>query len=219
MVHGGTRWIHAGKACKQLGVTRRTLVRWADIGWIVTIRPPGVRQRRLYDLASITKDAAVEPELDGDSASAVIYVRTSTHKQKTSLRGQEEEIRRAYKLGPAVRVVSDVGSGINFKRRGLLQILELVFARRLQDLYVTHRDRLARIAFDLLQHVLRKHGAKIHVVSSDTDTEPCATKDLSDDIISIITVFGARLHGACSHKGRRRTEKEEGAPVAEEAGR
>ena len=56
---------------------------------------------------------------------------------------------------------------------------------------IAYTDRLCRFAYELLEHIFKKHGVQIIV---ETDGHDAPERELEDDVISIITVFGARLH-------------------------
>ena len=133
-----------------------------------------------------------------------IYARVSTRKQLDDLQSQIRTLTTKY---PDHVVFSDCASGLNFKRKGLLSLLQLSFEGRLRLVRIAHRDRLCRFAFDLLEYVFLKHGAKIYVEASDLPSS--AESELAEDVLAVITVFGARLHGARS-AGRRRKPTQEG---------
>ena len=82
----------------------------------------------------------------------IVYARVSSRKQLGDL---ERQITLLEKSRPGYRVVSDIGSGINFKRRGLLHVLDLAISGRLDELVVAHRDRLMRFGFELIEHILK----------------------------------------------------------------
>ena len=100
---------------------------------------------------------------------------------------------------PTHKVVKDVGSGLNFKHKGFLQILELCLAGKVQEVCVTHKDSLCRFAYDLLKHIFKRGDTRICVDSQDQSANESTSSDvnqseLAEDIISIITVFGAKLY-------------------------
>ena len=144
-----------------------------------------------------------------------VYARVSTRKQLDDLERQLSVLRTAH---PGAREFSDCASGLNFKRKGLKALLQLAFEGRLRYVHVAHKDRLCRFAYDLIEHVLSKHGAQIVVDSQDQHSTSCE-QDLADDVLAVCAVFGARLHGRRSGQGRKRKrpeqqEGEEGAIVA-----
>ena len=147
----------------------------------------------------------------GSGRLKAIYARVSTRKQLDDLESQIARLKARY---PDHAVFSDCASGLNFKRKGLLSLLQLAFAGRLQLVRVAHRDRLCRFAFDLLEHVFREHGAAILVESCDLPAS--AERELAEDVLAVVTVFGARLHGARRAGRRRRALATDGG--GEEAG-
>ena len=205
MAIAGTDWVTSAEACRRLGVERRTLIRWADEGHIRVLRL-GTGNRK-FDVASVLPErASLAPETEDAVIPPVdaIYARVSTRKQKTYLDNQVADLKAKY---PDHEVFTDVCSGINFRRKGLKALLELAFAGRLRVVRVAHRDRLCRFAFDLIEWLLERNGAKIIVEANDADTPE---RELADDVLSIITVFGARLYGSRSKRGGKRKRAEEG---------
>jgi putative resolvase len=193
-------YVKAAEAEKLWGVEHRTLFRLARSGQIPYLRPGG-KGHWLFDssVLSSTKAAVSESEV----SIKAIYARVSTRKQLPNLKTQIQELEEKY---PDHVVFSDCASGLNFKRKGLQSLLQLAFERRLQVVRVAHRDRLCRFAYDLIEHILQIHGAKI-VVDADYMQTPTAERELADDIISIITVFGARLHGSRSGAARKKARQ------------
>jgi len=188
-------------ASQTLGVNRRTLSNWADSGRIKFIRPGGENGKRLYDISGIitpTDDTTSNHPVD------VIYGRVSTRKQLPNLERQITDLQSKYS---GCTIIRDCASGLNFKRKGLKTILELAFEKRLRTVYIAHRDRLCRFAYDFIEFILGLHGAKI-VVDANTE-DPTAEQDLADDILSFITVYGARLYGKRSGSGRKRKRSNE----------
>jgi predicted site-specific integrase-resolvase len=95
---------------------------------------------------------------------------------------------------PDFEVVKDIASGINFKRRGLISILDHVFAGNVSTIVVAHRDRLTRFGFELFQYVFNKFNVSLEVLSDNDIEEP--STELAKDLLSIITVFTARYYGS-----------------------
>jgi len=167
------------KACKELGVTANALRRWANDGQIRYIRNPA--GQRLYDVESFVRGS--RPKV------GVVYARVSSAKQRDDLGRQVEYLKQRY---PRHEVVEDVGSGLNFKRKGLISLLERAHSGDIQEVVVAHRDRLCRFGFDLLVFVLGQNGCKI-VVLDDTRSSP--QQELVTDLLNIVHVFSCRLHG------------------------
>jgi predicted site-specific integrase-resolvase len=109
------------------------------------------------------------------------------------LERQKDFFRHNY---PDHELVTDIGSGINWKRKGLQTILDKGLSGDISEVVVAHRDRLCRFAFDLIEGILEKKGVKLIVL--DRETEQSENKELADDILSIIHVY------SCRQMGRRR---------------
>ena len=195
-------YIKASEAERVVGVERRTLFRWAKSGRLPFTRQ-GRRGHWMFDRRVIYDLTGCGPPIEQPSVNSrntnyidAIYARVSTRKQLDDL--QSRTLTAKY---PNHVVFSDCASGLNFKRKGLLSLLQLAFEGRLRLVRVAHRDRLCRFAFDLLKYVFLKHGTKIHVEASDLPSS--AESELAEDVLAVITVFGACLYGARS-AGRRR---------------
>ena len=189
-------------------------------------------ERRAIEIAS-TQESINTAALNAPSAArGAIYARhqgaaaspcpgtVSTRKQAGDLERQIQYLRERH---PDVPVYSDIASGLNFHRRGLQRLLENALAGRVRTVYVAHRDRLCRFAprptslgrgalqpYDLIAFVLQRCGAHIVV---DSPAEAAASdwgneRDLAEDVLSVVTVFGARLYGGRSRGGGRKRRQQ-----------
>lgn len=195
-------------AAKALGVSQHTLTRWRRKG-LVKAHRFGEHGHWVFDVEEGSVDQTQQLSPNNERIS-IIYVRVSTRKQIPHLKNQIEILQQKY---PTHRVIKDVGSGLNFKRKGLLQILELSLAGQVREVCVTHKDRLCRFAYDLLEHIFKRNNTKIRVDAQDNENETSASNsnesELAEDILSIITVFGAKLHGARSGAVKRAKKEAE----------
>ena len=173
------RYVPSREASRILGVHPQTLRVWAREGRISYIRTEG-NQRR-YDVDSYIGNA--KPTI------TVCYCRVSSKKQSADLKRQVAFMRERY---PDAEIVSDVGSGLNFRRRGLLSILERVHQGDKLRVVVAYRDRLARFGTELIEALLGRNGGEL-LVLNQRDLSP--EEELTADLISILTVFGARVNG------------------------
>ena len=138
---------------------------------------------------------------DKDSPT-LAYARVSSRDQKADL-NRQKAILEAYCAANGWRfeIVSDLGSGMNYRKRGLQQVLEMILRRRIQRLVLTHKDGLLRFGADLVIALCEHQG--IDVVVINQGEQPSFEQELVRDVIEIITVFSARLYGARSHKTKR----------------
>ena len=173
------RYVPSREASRILGVHPQTLRTWAREGRIDYIRTEG-NQRR-YDVDSYI--GLSKPTV------TICYCRVSSKKQSEDLDRQIAFMRERY---PDAEVISDVGSGLNFRRKGLLAILERVHQGAKLRIVVAYRDRLARFGTELIETLLERNGGEL-VVLNQRDLSP--EEELTTDLLAILTVFGARVNG------------------------
>lgn len=176
-------YVKAAEYAKRFTVDPQTLRRWADAGKIQYRWSPG--GIRLYELPDNGKTSdQQQPE-----KKKVVYARVSSAKQKDDLQRQADFLLSKF---PGYQVVTDIGSGINWRRKGLLYLLDSADQGTLAEVVVASRDRLCRFAFELIEHVLRGRGVQLVVLES---ADQCAEQELSDDLLSIVQVFCCRRNG------------------------
>lgn len=183
-------YVNTKTACEALGVHPNTLRNWDQQGKIRVLRTPG--GHRLYDLSSLNQD----------QRSKIIYTRVSSKAQKDDLQKQIEYLRTRY---PNHELIQDIGSGLNFKRKGLRALLGRVLSGDVQEIVVAHKDRLCRFGFELLVFVAEHHNTKI-VVLSETQSSP--QEELVKDLLSIIHVFSCRLYGLRKYTNKIKKDKD-----------
>lgn len=133
------------------------------------------------------------------SGRTVVYARVSSHDQRDSLNGQVGRVTAwCSAQGVSVdEVVTEVGSGLNGKRRRLARLLA---DPAVGTIVVEHRDRLARFGVEHLEAALAAQGRRV-VVADDGETDD----DLARDMIDVLTSMCARLYGR--RGARNRAEK------------
>lgn len=165
---------------KRFGYHPKTLADWADAGKIEYIKSPGGHRRyRLSSLEGITSTV--------DSRIVVIYARVSTHSQKEDLQGQAKFLTDS-RTG---EVIKEIGSGMNFRRRKFLKLMERVANNEIAEIVVGHKDRLCRFGFEFVEWFCQLHGCKITVLGK---TELSPYQELMHDFMSIMHCFSSRLY-------------------------
>ena len=126
----------------------------------------------------------------------VCYARVSSSDQKADLQRQADRLKAfAINMGASdIEVVSEIGSGMNDKRRKLNQVLA---NPTVGTIIVEHRDRLACMNVGLIESALEASGRRLIVVD-DTELDD----DLARDMTEVLTSFCARLYGRKSAKQR-----------------
>lgn len=195
------------EAIKILGVSLRTLQRWDNAGKIRIVRTPGGR-RRVPE--SEMKKLLGEQEPIFVSRVLAIYARVSSHEQKAKgdLDRQVEQVRKRFdhRLFDDVMVITDVSSGLNDRRRGLLQLMRMARKREITDLAISYKDRLTRFGFNYLKTYFESYGVKIQVVN-DEGNKKSVYEELVEDLLSIVTSFSGKLYGIRSKKKEEVTSK------------
>ena len=177
-------YLPSRKAAERLGLHPQTLRRYARQGKIPYYRNAG--GQRLYNADAFLRGIA--------TPSVVCYCRVSSPKQRGDLQRQAAQMRDLY---PDAQVVTDVAGGLNWKRQGLLSILERLHRGDKLTLVVAHRDRLARFGFELIEWLVQQNGGSV-LVLNQPDASP--ESELTEDLLAILHTFSCRMHGLRRYK-------------------
>lgn len=185
-----------GKAAKELGVTVETLRAWEKAGKIKSERTQGNHRR--YELEEITGYANRNK---ANLKVTAIYARISTPSRKNDLDMQRQvlELFCASK-GWQYTIIEDIGSGLNYSKKGLLELIKLIENNQIERIVLNYKDRLLRFGSEIIYEMCKYHNIEI-VVINDTESETYE-EELVEDVLSVITVFSARLYGNGSHKNK-----------------
>lgn len=189
-------FISIGEASKLSGLNVQTLRKMVGLSQIKSYRTPsGQRRIDQQDLQKMCNNFVYdETKLKGERQN-FLYSRVSTKKQLDDLSRQAEYLRQpGYE---SYILIKDIGSGINFKRKGIQTILDACIQGNIGEVVVAHRDRLCRFAFDLIQAFIEKAGGKITVL--DNEEGMSENKELADDLMAIIHIFNCRQMGRRSY--------------------
>ncbi|MFC3883627.1 IS607 family transposase, partial [Bacillus songklensis] len=157
------------EARQLLGVSTRTIQNWDKDGKIQIVRTPGGRRR--IPLSEIER-------LQGNNRLSqrkiAIYARVSSNeqKQKGDLNRQIDFLKE--KIAPGfllVETISDVGSGLNDQRKGLLKLMKLAKKQEITDVAVRYKDRLTRFGYGYLEEYFNSHGVTIHILDDEETTK------------------------------------------------
>lgn len=184
-------YLSIGKMAEKLGVTEQTLRNWDKSG---KLKPAYVSESgyRYYSNEQLSKATGLF--FTGSSAKVVVgYCRVSTRKQSDNLDRQIDCVKQyCIAKGYQFKIISDIGSGINYSKRGLQDLLKSVMNNEVSKIVVMYKDRLIRFGFELIETICSYHNVEIEIIDSTEKTEQ---EELVEDLIQIITVFGARLSG------------------------
>lgn len=189
------------QACSYIGVGRTTMYRLIDQGHIKPFRSPGGHY--VFD-SEMLDDYLGKPK--AAARRTVCYCRVSTRKRKQDLERQIQvcELFCAGK-GWDFEVIEDIGSGMNFKKPGLVRLVRMLLKGEISRLIVTHKDRLLRFGVELIELICEENQTEFICINKSEERN--AQEELAEDILSIITVFSGRLYGSRSRKHKKIIEE------------
>ena len=198
---GGMK-VSIGQAAKELGVSIPTLRRWEAEGKIQAERTP--KGHRRYDLAQLH---GLKPyETSKTNRPTVCYARVSSHDQKENLVRQVALLETFCAAnGWTYEIVQDLGSGLNYNKRGLQQLIKRICSGTVGRLVLTNKDRLLRFGSELIFSLCEAYNTEV-VIINQGEQPLSLEEELAKDVLEIITVFSARLYGSRSHKNRKLVE-------------
>jgi len=193
-----SRFIKIGEAAKLLGVSVQTLRRWEREGELLPDRK-SVGGTRYYDIDRLFGLQNIETDI------TIAYARVSSNDQKDDLKRQTELLETYCTVkGWTFEVIQDLGSGMNYRKKGLKRLLNLIINRKIKRLVLTHKDRLLRFGAELVFALCQTR--QVEVVIINQGEELSFEEELAQDVLEIITVFSARLYGSRSHKNKKLVE-------------
>jgi predicted site-specific integrase-resolvase len=186
-------YVTSKEASKLLGLHPNTLRHYADNGTIETYRTKsGQRRYNVEAYLGLQKQS-----------STICYCRVSSPKQREDLKRQVQFMRELY---PEAEVIKDIGSGLNYKRKGLKTLLGRAMRGEQLEIVVAHKDRLARFGFELIEWIIQQSSGRI-VVLKQTNLSP--EQELTNDLLSILHVFSCRMHELRNYKKQVRQDLSE----------
>ena len=185
-----------GEAAKKLGVSISTLRRWEKEGRLVAERTSkGHRRYRLDQLMRVESS-------DASKRITLGYARVSSHDQKDDLMRQKEALQLfCAQRGWSFEIIEDLGSGMNYRKKGLIELLNRLLSGEIERLVLTHKDRLLRFGAELIFSICEIKRTEVVIINQSQETR--FEEELAKDVLEIITVFSARLYGARSKKNQR----------------
>lgn len=129
------------------------------------------------------------------------YCRVSSNKQRDDLQRQIENMELYLNnLNKPYEIISDIGSGINYSKKGLRELIKKITAGQVEKIVVLYKDRLLRFGYELVEYIANLYGCEIEVIDNTEKTEE---QELVEDLIQIVTVFSCRLQGKRANKARK----------------
>lgn len=184
-------YVNMRTAIEILGLSKKTLQNYDRDGKIETIRTSGNWRR--FNVKKYLKENNIK--VDEEKRKKIIYCRVSSYERKADLERQVLYLKTKYKEH---EIITDIGSGINFKRKGLKKIIDYAIRNKLEEIVVTYKDRLCRIGYELVEYILKTYSDTKIIIDKVTDHN--VNDIIVKDLIEIITVYSSKLHGVRSNK-------------------
>lgn len=189
--------IGINEAAKILGITPKTIRIWEKEGKIKSIRTKGGHRR--YNVSDLIGNKKSE-------RFTIAYARVSTSEQIEDLKRQEIVLESYCSAnGYNFEILSDLGSGLNYKKKGLTRLIKLICSNGVERLVITHKDRLLRFGSEIIFSLCENFNVEVCIINKSA--ESTFEEDLASDVLEIITVFSSRLYGSRSHKNKQIVEK------------
>ena len=182
---------------KILGVSAQILRNW-DANGKLHPHHTSTNGYRYYSHEQLNQVMNIKPNLN---RLTIGYCRVSSHKQKDDLERQIENV-KTYLIakGQPFEIISDIGSGINYKKKGLKELIKLITQNKVEKVVILYKDRLLRFGFELVEYIASLYNCEIEIMDS---TEKSEQQELVEDLVQIITVFSCKLQGKRAGKARK----------------
>ncbi|WP_372364971.1 IS607 family transposase [Candidatus Uabimicrobium sp. HlEnr_7] len=193
-------WISIGKVAEFFGVTTQSIRDWTKQGRLEAIRTLGGHRR--YNLEGIEKKLGFENE----NKKTILYSRVSAHDQKEDLVRQKQELKNYSEKHKTSNVVeiSEIGSGLNYEKRGLKKLLSLILNDNVKQVVVSYKDRLMRFATQILEQVCTAKNVELVVLNERPEKK--FEEVVVEDVLSVLTVYCAKIYGRRSHERRKKRQ-------------
>ena len=184
------KYYSAKTVSQMLGVSAQTLRNWDKEG---KLKPSYVKSNgyRYYSedlILSYTQERKTKKNLN-----VIGYARVSSKKQSDDLERQVNNINQYLKSTyDSFDIITDIGSGINYKKPGLMKLIEKINKKEVDLIVVLYKDRLVRFGFELIEYFAALNNVKIEVLDKVDKNQD---EELIEDLVQIITVFSCKIQG------------------------
>ncbi len=200
------RYIRVAEASRISCMHPHTLRKYAKDGKIKSFTTPSGQNRfDRQDLEKLINSNMSIKETQKKDKVNYLYARVSSKKQMEDLQRQIKYIEQKCPEYCTYTTLSDIASGINFKRKGLQTILDSCIQGTIGEVVIAHRDRLCRFGFELINIIVKKSGGRIIVL--DDEQQKSTEQELSEDLLSIIHIYSCKQMGKRSYSSRQNTSK------------
>ena len=175
---------------QMLGVSAQTLRNWDKEGKLKPsyVKSNGYRYYSEDSILSYTQERKTKKNLH-----VIGYARVSSKKQSDDLEKQVNNIKQYLSSKyETFDIITDIGSGINYKKPGLLKLIEKINKKEVDLIVVLYKDRLLRFGFELVEYFAELNNVIIEVLDKIDKNQD---EELIEDLVQIITVFSCKIQG------------------------
>ncbi|WP_301082539.1 IS607 family transposase [Thomasclavelia cocleata] len=193
------KYYSIGEFANKIGKSIQTLRNWDKKN---ILKPSHVTQggTRYYSQEQLNNFLGLKSE-QKINKKIIGYCTVSSHKQKDDLERQIDNVKTyMYAKGYKFEIITDIGSGINYTKKGLNQIIDMVTNSEVEKIVVLYKDRLIRFGYELIENLCNKFGTTIEIIDNTEKTEQ---QELVEDLIQIVTVFSCKLQGKRANKAKK----------------
>lgn len=189
-----------GKFSKMIGRSTRTLRLWSSNGKLIPAHI-SLGKHRMYSDEQLSLFVVKPTELKIN----VGYARVSSKKQIDDLNRQTEML-ELYLTNKSIpyKIITDVGSGINYNKKGLLELFKMINRHEIDTLCILYKDRLVRFGIEIIESFCSMNNVKLEIINQ---TDKTNEEELVDDILNIIHIFSCKLNGKRSHINKKIIEQ------------
>jgi len=191
-------YLSIGAAALAIGVSVVTMRRWAKSGRLLPDHRTLGGHRR-YDedrLATVFHKNSRSLKVH-----AIAYARVSARDQAQDLKVQQQKLEKyCSEHFQSFEILADLGSGLNYKKPGLLKLLKMIHQGSFSHLIINHKDRLLRFGSEIIFFLCKAKGIAVTIL--EESPAKSFELELSTDVIELMTVFSAKLYGRRSHKNK-----------------
>ena len=192
-----SKYYSINKFSKILGVSAQTL-RNGDKKGKLHPHHTSSNGYRYYSHEQLNQVMNIKPNLD---RIVIGYCRVSSNKQKDDLERQIENMKLYLTAqGKPFEIISDIGSGIDYKKKGLKELMKRISRNKVDKVVVFYKDRLLRFGFELVEYIASLYDCDIEIIDHTEKTEQ---QEIVEDLVQIITVFSCKLQGKRANKARK----------------
>lgn len=193
------KYYSIGEFSEKIGKTVQTLRNWDRNG---SLKPSHITNggTRYYSGEQLNHFLGIKG-IETKTKKVIGYCRVSSHKQIDDLERQTENV-KTYMIakGYSFDVITDIGSGINYNKKGLNQLIDMITNSEVEKIVILYKDRLLRFGFEIIENLCNKYGITIEIIDNTEKTEE---QELVEDLIQIVTIFSCRLQGKRANKAKK----------------